>query len=196
MRGTPEERFWAKVNKNGPIPEHCPELGPCWLWTAATIKGYGSFHWEGENLSHRISFIWMVGPIPSGEELDHLCRVPPCVNPSHLESVTRRVNQLRGFSPAGIASRRTECPKGHPYDGVYTKKSGGQVRYCKQCHREYVKEHKNLATQAAYRERKRAYIRERYKQWRLLNPEKAAEYVRRQSLKKKQARALARSSRT
>lgn len=34
---TIEERFWAKVDKNGPMPEGRPDLGPCWLWTAAKI---------------------------------------------------------------------------------------------------------------------------------------------------------------
>src|SRR5687767_3489091 len=43
----PLVRFWAKVNKNGPIPEHRPDLGPCWLWTAALTKGYGQFRLNG-----------------------------------------------------------------------------------------------------------------------------------------------------
>ena|ERR1700694_1946906 len=33
--GDPMLRFWLKVNQNGPVPEHRPELGPCWVWTAA-----------------------------------------------------------------------------------------------------------------------------------------------------------------
>jgi len=43
-----EERFWPKVDKNGPIPAHRPDLGPCWIWTGSTIKnsGYGKF-WDG-----------------------------------------------------------------------------------------------------------------------------------------------------
>ena len=75
------QRFWIKVNKNGPVWNG----SPCWSWTAAKDPlGYGRFRtpdylW----LSHRFSYTNLVGPIPNGMTLDHLCRNPNCVNPEH-----------------------------------------------------------------------------------------------------------------
>lgn len=91
------ERFWAKV-EIGDVPEHRPELGPCWLWTAAAdADGYGHWHFEGRNqAAHRVAYRLLIGPIPAGLVLDHLCRVTSCVRPAHTEPVTHRLNHLRG----------------------------------------------------------------------------------------------------
>jgi hypothetical protein len=95
-----EVAFWAKVNKDGPLSAHRPDLGPCWLWTAAHHR-YGIFQPEkGNQLAHRIAYEMLVGPVPEGLELDHLCRVTLCVNPAHLEPVTHRENVRRGKSVA------------------------------------------------------------------------------------------------
>ena len=82
------DRFCAKVS-----PE--PNTG-CWLWTGATVRGYGQF-WQGDRkiLAHRFAYVNLVGLVPIGKELDHLCRVRCCCNPAHLEPVTRRENMLR-----------------------------------------------------------------------------------------------------
>lgn len=51
-----EERFWAKVNKDGPIPEHRPELGPCWVWTGSLSRGYPILTRDGRDVrGHRLS---------------------------------------------------------------------------------------------------------------------------------------------
>lgn len=76
----PSERFWRKVTKTD----------TCWLWIGAqNSKGYGCVGIDRRvHLSHRIAYTWLVGPIPSGLTIDHLCRNKLCVRPDHLEPVT------------------------------------------------------------------------------------------------------------
>jgi hypothetical protein len=144
-------RFWAKVDKQGPIPEGHPELGPCWLWTAAKNReGYGKFGINRTWISaHQIAYELLVGPIPEGLELDHLCQVPACVKviadqfgPAHLEPVTHRENVLRGRSAAASHARKAHCPKGHPYDAVNTYRSPDGHRHCRTCGRNAVQRYK------------------------------------------------------
>ena len=93
-------------------------------------NGYGQFGVDGKTvLAHRWYYESMVGPIPEGLDLDHLCRVRRCVNPAHLEPVSRRVNLLRG-------SRKTnqgECKNGHPLFGDNLKPTKDGRRQCRQC---------------------------------------------------------------
>lgn len=81
------DRFWEKVNQDGPII--CPELGPCWLWTGAHLTtGYGEIALGGRPrkrlLAHRVSWELANGPIPDGFLVCHRCDNPPCVRPDHL----------------------------------------------------------------------------------------------------------------
>ena len=141
---SPEERFWPKVNKRGPVSKHRRDLGRCWLWTGLLDKdGYGRHYvgvsraTAGEKTAHRFAYELLVGPVPDGLELDHLCRIRNCVNPRHLEPVTTRVNQLRGFGLSGHNARKTHCPNGHPYDEANTIWSeNGTHRTCRICRRE------------------------------------------------------------
>ncbi len=86
-----DERFWAKVEKTD----------GCWLWTGATSNGRGRFNtgeWDGWKRSapaHRVAYQLVIGPIPEGLEIDHLCNNPICVRPDHLEPVTRSENARR-----------------------------------------------------------------------------------------------------
>jgi HNH endonuclease len=133
--------FWRKVNKDGPIPEHRPELGACWAWTGSRLpEGYGTFR-VGTIVAraHRFAYEQFVGPIPEGLTIDHLCINPPCVNPAHLEPVTNAVNVLRGGNPAAENARKTHCARGHEFtaENTYIWKGG---RYCKACH--YVRSKK------------------------------------------------------
>lgn len=135
---TVEQRFWQKVNKDGPVPEQRPELGKCWMWTAATNKkGYGEF-WLGGQMrrAHRISFEFENGPIPDGLEPDHLCRVHPCVRPSHLEVVTSQINCLRGIGPTALNAKKTHCLRGHPLSGDNLLADKQSRRICRECHRQ------------------------------------------------------------
>lgn len=123
---TPEERFWAKVNKTD----------SCWLWTASKNgSGYGQF-WDGTRFfyAHRFSYELLVGPIPEGLELDHLCRVHACVNSMHLEAVSHRENTLRGTGASARNAARTHCAHGHLFDETNTIHDRAKGwRSCREC---------------------------------------------------------------
>lgn len=120
-----EDRFWSKVDAEG----------DCWEWTAALNPGgYGSFTWEGKSLrAHRSAYELLVGPIPDGLTIDHLCRNPPCVNPDHLEVVTRAENTRRGYNPTAKNARRTYCVNGHRLAGDNLRMSKDGHRVCRAC---------------------------------------------------------------
>lgn len=112
----------------------------CWLWLGAkSERGYGFVRYRGKQWrAHRAFYTELVGAIPDGLTLDHLCRTPSCVNPSHLEAVTSGVNILRGEGWAAINSRKTICRNGHLYDDENTRlivRPDGTERRCKVCER-------------------------------------------------------------
>lgn len=116
----------------------------CWEWTASlSTKGYGQIGsggiYGGKLLSaHRVAYEIYVGQIPKGLQLDHLCRVRHCVNPSHLEPVTARENTRRGHGPAGINAAKTHCPQGHEYTESNTYRNPTtNRRMCRVCIREH-----------------------------------------------------------
>jgi len=140
------KRFWNKVKL---VP--CELLSTdCWQWIASlTHKGYALFHVgskkDGTNrmaTAHLLAYKTLVGPVPDGKQLDHLCRNRGCVNPSHLEPVTGSENCLRGLTGANMAIRegaKTHCPKGHPYDDNNTGRKADGSRYCRTCARERMR---------------------------------------------------------
>ena len=100
------DRFMAKV-------EFDP-FGGCWLWSGALRKGYGCFYLDGKGVAaHRYAYLTLVGPFEEGLQPDHLCRVPCCVNPAHLEPVTTGENTRRGNSPGTRTSGAMHCAHGH-----------------------------------------------------------------------------------
>ena len=116
--------------------DHVVNDDGCWIWTGSrNALGYGRVHFGASGrlkFAHRLAYELLVGPIPDGLVLDHLCRQPSCINPAHLEPVTDRVNILRGEGFAARAARQTHCPSGHPYDDENTYRWRG-VRYCRAC---------------------------------------------------------------
>ncbi len=125
------DRIMAKVS-----PE--PNSG-CWLWTGSLSGGYGAFHNKrGTRRAHRLLFLLTGGEIPAGFDLDHLCRVRSCVNPQHLEAVTRTTNARRGDRRNGgdiaIYQRsKANCPAGHLYDQGNTYVDRHGHRRCRAC---------------------------------------------------------------
>jgi hypothetical protein len=126
------------------IRERIELTSTCWNWSGApNCNGYGrrGISKKKELLAHRLMYELLVGPIPPGLTLDHICRNRMCVNPAHLEPVTNKVNILRGESPAAKNARKTHCPKGHLFDETNTlwerQRSGALGRKCKTCKYEY-----------------------------------------------------------
>lgn len=145
-------RFWAQVLKTD----------SCWLWQGQTnIRGYGVFHIRRvggragkayAERAHNFSYELLIGDIPEGLYLDHLCRICNCVNPAHLEPVTHRENVLRGVGPTSQNAKKTHCPRGHSFkDHGITNNRGS--RECRICNRERGRERARL-----YRERKKNRI--------------------------------------
>lgn len=105
---------------------------------------------------HRAAYEFLVGPIPRGLTLDHLCRNRACGNPAHLEVVSRSENVIRGESPPARNRRKATCPRGHPYDSVNTY----GVRICGVCRQKYMREYS-----AKYREANHDRLREQKRQY-------------------------------
>lgn len=123
-------KFWEHVYTE-------PNTG-CWLWGGKLdTKGYGMITVPANNKpgfkhlrAHRVGYELVVGPIPQGLDLDHLCKVKCCVSPYHLEPVTRKENTIRYYGP------RPFCKNGHELSGYNLRVNAKGHRFCRQCHRE------------------------------------------------------------
>lgn len=139
-RNTIDQALWANVEPTG----------FCWNWRKPLDKdGYGTAHFGNKRYrAHRLSYETLVGPIPEGLVIDHLCRNKACVNPDHLEPVTNKENLLRGFTETRYHSTKTHCKNGHEYNEENTQ-FGNSQRYCRPCARDKQKRLNN--------DRRRAY---------------------------------------
>lgn len=125
-----DDKFWALIAKTD----------SCWLWQGYTNKkGYGSVrrrHIRAMPIPvHRYAYEQLVGKIPEGLYLDHLCRIPSCVNPEHLEPVTNKENVLRGVGISAKNAKKTHCLRGHEFTSENTYRWSGKPngRSCKKC---------------------------------------------------------------
>lgn len=132
--------FWNKVVRTA----------TCWDWNGTlTPSGYGVVHTKhrgGVKGAHRIAFELMRGPIPAGMVLDHLCRNRRCVNPQHLEVVSRAENTMRGYGVTALQARQTHCHRGHPLDGANVsvgRQKSHTYRRCNACRRVTAKARRN-----------------------------------------------------
>lgn len=115
--------FWSKASGG--------EYTECWEWKAASSgNGYGRFQGEA---AHRHSYRLMVGEIPDGLQLDHLCGNRACVNPWHLEPVTAAVNNSRRLHGQ---TAKTSCHRGHAFTDENTWVDKRGHRHCRRCNRE------------------------------------------------------------
>jgi hypothetical protein len=127
------DRLWAKVDTTtGPVLVR--RLGRCWVWEGSVDgKGYGLLRVGGAlEKAHRVAYELVVGPVPEGLQLDHLCRLRRCVRPSHLEPATNRENTLRGAAPNVALHLAGLCSRGHAVEGDNRAPDGT----CRRCARE------------------------------------------------------------
>lgn len=125
------------------LERHIDKTDGCWNWIAARSSGgYGRVsRWSNgrqhDIVAHRVVYEALVGHIPDGLTLDHLCRNRRCVNPSHLEPVTRGENVLRGETIASRNLAKTICVRGHSLspENVYFQRSQPRMRRCRECNR-------------------------------------------------------------
>ncbi len=166
-----EVRYWSKVRLDAPEPDYAPHLGPCHWWTACrSTSGYGLFGVRGVLYgAHRIAWLLHYGALPT-QSIDHLCRVRHCVNPSHMEPVTDRINSERGEPVWKQLAARTHCKYGHEFTTENTQWRG-RARTCRICartqhrssqHRTYTPRARTLRSDRKLSPEQIAYVRTTY----------------------------------
>jgi hypothetical protein len=127
------DRMYAKreINSSG-----------CWIWLGWKNElGYGWTHFNGRKESvHRTAYTILVGAVPEGLHLDHLCRQRDCFNPDHLEPVTCAENLLRGAGPSARNAHKTHCWRGHEFSESNTWLEKNGARHCRACNRIRMRE--------------------------------------------------------
>ena len=143
-----EDRLWHRLVE---------DANGCWIWTGARsgrgglADQYGHMWVDGAYCKvHRLAYELVVGKIPDGLQLDHLCRNRLCANPAHLEPVTVGENLRRGNGPTGVNHRKTRCKRGHPLSGRNVgRHAQGGWRYCRACKALQMREYRRRLREAA-----------------------------------------------
>jgi hypothetical protein len=129
-----QKRF---ANKTGPTAGGCVE----WL-ASKNAQGYGTFWLDGEpRLAHRVAWSWARGEIAGGLEVNHRCRNKGCVNPEHMELLSKPDH---GALSALAASSKNECVRGHAYAPENTYRTPAGRRQCVECKRAAVRRHRAM----------------------------------------------------
>jgi hypothetical protein len=139
---TAAQRFWPKVQGG--------DVTTCWIWTASrTRSGYGRFSISAGKwmTAHRWAYEALIAPVPDGLDLDHLCRTRACINPWHLDPVTRKVNLSRGDH---WWNGKTHCAHGHELTEANAYRTPDGHRECRVC---------RLAATRRHAPKKREYMR-------------------------------------
>jgi len=121
-----------------------PDVLGCWEFTGAlNSQGYGCIQHEHKvQLTHRVAYTLLVGPIPAGLQIDHLCRNRRCCNPQHLEAVTPGENNRRKIAVTGTwRERLTACKRVHTFDAENTYIDHRGHRGCRECRRSWDRAH-------------------------------------------------------
>lgn len=128
-------------------------VGDCWVFMGTTAgDGYGYLYTgPGRNqrqLVHRLAYLFLVGPIPDGKVLDHLCRNRACFNPDCLEPVTIGENNIRGSGPESKRNHNGLCRNDlHPWpeEAVVCTDGYRRCRPCQQASDRRYKERRAMA---------------------------------------------------
>lgn len=137
-----KKRFDSYIDRNGPIPGACPDLGRCWIWIGyQNERGYGVFQYTKKRtlysvMAHVMSCASSGRVKPLGLQSDHLCRIRCCVNPDHIEFVTPSINTIRARRAESTKnSLKVFCKRGHPLSGSNLQEYGlrNRQRICIAC---------------------------------------------------------------
>ncbi len=134
MRTTKFERFIRSRRGNK----------QCWIWPYSVVQGGYGYAWDRarnrQTLAHRLAYEVLVGPIPDDMQIDHLCRNRLCINPAHLEPVSRQENIARGIATSARPQRENRCQYGHEFTPentqIVTRSDGRVERWCLTCRRD------------------------------------------------------------
>ena len=127
------DRFWEKIARQ--------EEADCWMWLGAKLpSGYGNFHGKkgsGIWYAHQFSYLLAHGELDRRLTIDHLCRIPLCVNDGHLEQVPLLENIRRGSK-----AQQTHCIRGHLFDKENTYIAANGTRKCRRCLADFQKRYR------------------------------------------------------
>lgn len=141
VKGTPY-KFIRGHHSRILLPAFIVHESGCWIWRGVSNgDGYGCIMRGNKTyLVHRVFYEHLIGPIPSGRQIDHLCRNRKCVYPRHLEAVTQQENIRRGETGINMRSK-THCPQGHEYNETNTMHTKNGQRRCRPCLRMHARKY-------------------------------------------------------